>query len=402
MAPVNADADGYLTAMPNGNRVNNARQGRALIQSLFLGGSNTSPLSAIRSGVIPTAADALSAYDLRVSVQSGRTLLVNPGSAVIGRSGQGGYLSWELPAARTVTCDTPPASNPRNDIVVFRAYDTQLGDTIPASGGIPGRIEIITGQPGGTPVDPVTWDPFLGHISTWPAAASGGGAGIPLARARVATDGTVTLTDLRRSTAPIGGVRVLLPGDLLSDPSYMPGDIAWYNGHRYWDGSAWQELSSSLGYAKGLLAKNVYNGEGVFGTQTEVVGDKASFTFDPARSYTFEWQGCVSAAADRPYMTIGFRAANGATVTNTSPLFHSTTQTLQGNGKFHTCHLTAPVSGASLAALGLTAGTVTAAITHYITLGNGGSGWQARGGPGGGGELPDKRHFAVFDTGLSR
>ncbi|MFB9924879.1 hypothetical protein ACFORO_25925 [Amycolatopsis halotolerans] len=242
MAAVNADADGTWSAMPNGNRVNNARQGRALIQSLFLGGSTTSPLSAVRSGVISTASDGTQAYDLRVTVQSGRTLLVQPGSAIIGRSGQGGYLSWELPAARSVTCDTPPASNPRNDIVVFRNYDTLQGDTIPASGGIPARIEIITGTPGAVPVDPVTWD-GLGLISSWPAAASGGGTGIPLARARVATDGTVTLTDIRRSTAPIGGVRVLLPGDSLTDPSYMPGDLSWYNGLRVWDGTTWRGIT---------------------------------------------------------------------------------------------------------------------------------------------------------------
>ncbi|MEV8615696.1 hypothetical protein AB0383_48725 [Amycolatopsis sp. NPDC051373] len=241
MAAINADADGFWSAMPNGNRVNNARQGRALIQSLFPGGSTTAPLSAIRSGVISTASDGTQAYDLRVTVQSGRILLVQPGSAIIGRSGQGAYLGWELPAARTVTCDSPPASNPRNDIVVFRAYDTAQGDTIPASGSIPARIEIITGTPGAVPVDPVTWD-ATGLITTWPAANPGGGVGIPLARAQVSTGGVVTLTDLRRGTAPIGGVRVLLPGDLLTDPSYMPGDIRWFNGLDYWDGTNWNEL----------------------------------------------------------------------------------------------------------------------------------------------------------------
>ncbi|SFO59592.1 hypothetical protein [Amycolatopsis rubida] len=396
MAVVNADADGFWSAMP---RQNSARQGRALVQSLYLGGSQSSPMSAVRSGVIPTTGDALMAYDLRVTVQSGRTLLVQPGSAVVGRTGQGGYLSWKLPAATTVTCDSPPATNPRNDIVVLRVYDTVLSDTVQGGGSIPARIEIVTGTPGATPVDPVTWD-SLGLITS--GLGAGGGTAIPLARAQVSTGGVVTLTDLRRSTGLIGGVRVLLPGDSLSDPSCMPGDIAWYNGHRYWDGTAWQELSSSLGYAKGLLAKNVYAGEGVFGTQTEIVGDKASFTFDPARSYQFEWQGTISSSADRPYMTIGWRAANGATVTSSSPLVYSTLLPLQGNGKFHGAHLTCPVSGAALAALGLSAGTVTAAITHYITAGNGGSGWQARGDNGAPGALPNKRHFAVFDTGLSR
>ncbi|MEV8610115.1 hypothetical protein AB0383_19685 [Amycolatopsis sp. NPDC051373] len=239
--PTNADADGFWSAMPNGTRANTARQGRALMQSLFLGGSTNAPLSAVRSGVLSTASDGTQAYDLRVTVQSGRTLLVQPGSAIIGRSGQGAYPTWALPAARTVTCDGPPATNPRNDIVVLRAYDTALGDTIPASGAIPARLEIITGSPGATPVDPVTWD-GLGLITTWPAAASGGGVGIPLARAQVSTGGVVTLSDLRRGTAPIGAVRVLLPGDSLSDPSFMPGDLRWFNGLDYWDGTNWNEL----------------------------------------------------------------------------------------------------------------------------------------------------------------
>lgn len=234
--PTNADADGFWSAMP---RQNSQRQGRALVQSLFLGGSSTSPMSAMRSGVIPTTSDGTQAYDLRVTVQSGRTLLVQAGSAVVGRSGQGGYLTWELPAARTVTCDAAPATNPRNDIVVLRVYDTTLSDIIQGGGTIPARVEIVTGTPGATPVDPVTWD-SLGLITT--GLGTGSGVAIPLARAQVSTGGVVTLSDLRRGTGVIGGVRVLLPGDSLSDPSFMPGDIRWFNGLDFWDGTAWNEL----------------------------------------------------------------------------------------------------------------------------------------------------------------
>lgn len=393
--PTNAAATGFWSAQNS----NNARQGRALVQALFVASATTSPLATVRSGVISTVSDGTYAYDLRVTVSSGLSMTVQPGSAIIGRPGQGGYLTWNLPAADTVTCDPAPSTNPRNDIVVYRVYDTAQGDTAPASGANIAQIEIITGTPAAIPTDPVSWD-STGLITSFPTA--GGGVGIPLARAQVSTGGVITLTDIRRGTAPIGSVRVLLPGDSLSDPSYMPGDIAWYNGHRYWNGTSWQELSSSLGVAKGLLAKTVYSAEGVFDTQTETVGDQASFTFDPGRSYQFDWQGSITATADRPYMTIGWRAANGTTVTNTSPLVYSTLLPLQGNGKYHSAHLTCPVSGAALAALGLTAGTVTAAITHYITLGNGGSGWQVRGDNGVSPALPNKRHFAVFDTGLSR
>lgn len=160
--------------------------------------------------------------------------------------------------------------------------------------------------------------------------------------------------------------------------------------------------NDAKGYALGLLAKNVYNADGVSGNQTEIVGDKVSFTFDPARSYEFEWQGCISATADRPYMCFAFRAANGATVTTGSPLVRSTNLPVQGNGKFHFGHVTCPVTGAELAALGLTAGTVTVAVTHYITPGNGGGSWNVRGDNGVSPGLPNKRHIAVLDMGVNR
>ncbi|PKV95928.1 hypothetical protein ATK30_6861 [Amycolatopsis echigonensis] len=240
----NALATGFWSAQS----ANNARQGRALAQSLFVAASTNSPLSTVRSGVIPTVSDGTYAYDLRVTVASGLSMTVQPGSAVIGRSGQGGYITWNLPAADTVTCDPAPTTNPRNDIVILRVYDVAQGDTVPASGSI-AQVEIITGSPAAIPTDPVGPD-STGLISNWsglpvPAQGNGGGVAIPLARAQVSTGGVITLTDIRRGTSPIGGVRVLLPGDKLTDPSYMPGDISWYNGHRYWDGTAWHGIKTN-------------------------------------------------------------------------------------------------------------------------------------------------------------
>lgn len=239
--PTNASGTGFWTAQQR----NNARQGRALAQSLFLGASANAPLSANRSGVISTASDGTYAYDLRVTVSSGLTMTVQPGSAVVNRSGQGAYPVWRLPAPVNVTCDPAPTSAPRNDMVVLRIYDAALGDVVPPEG--PVSIQIITGNPGATPTDPVSWD-ATGTVTNWataPIAAqgAGGGVGIVLARAQVSTGGAITLTDLRRSTGLIGGVRVLLPGDSLTDPGFMPGDLSWYNGIRIWDGSVWRGIT---------------------------------------------------------------------------------------------------------------------------------------------------------------
>ncbi|WP_326565070.1 hypothetical protein VSH64_24830 [Amycolatopsis rhabdoformis] len=236
----NAAATGFWSSATR----NNARQGRALLQSLFLAGAAAAPLTATRAGVILTNGDQTKGYDGFASVVSGQTINVAPVVCVASRPGQGPYLGWLLPTAVNVTCDAPPATNPRNDIVVMRIYDAAQGDTPPGSG--PCQIEVITGSPAASPVDPVTPD-STGTITSWsglpvPSQGTGGGIAVPLWRARVSTGGAVTLTDIRRSTGLLGGVRALLPGDSLSDASNMPGDMRWFNGLDYWDGAAWNEL----------------------------------------------------------------------------------------------------------------------------------------------------------------
>ncbi|MFD5089316.1 hypothetical protein ACFWMR_01850 [Amycolatopsis thailandensis] len=225
--PTNAVATGFWSAMPGGSRVNSARQGRALLQAVYQN-NDTTPMNGTRSGVVPTTWDSVNLRftDLAVAVTSGLTMSVAPGSSVAHRSGQGPYEGWLL-AAASVTCDPAPATNPRNDLVVMRWYDSGLGDTSPD--GNPCRIEIITGAPGAVPVDPVTAN-SLGVITNWatapvPAQAAGGGIGIVLARAQVSTGGVITLTRLRRSVGVIGGTRVLMEGD--SDTAGSVGDTRY-------------------------------------------------------------------------------------------------------------------------------------------------------------------------------
>ncbi|RSM60588.1 hypothetical protein DMH03_17725 [Amycolatopsis sp. WAC 01376] len=218
--PTNAAATGFWSAMPGGSRANNARQGRALLQGVYQNNDAT-PMNGTRSGVVPTTWDAANTRfaDLLVTVTSGLTMSVAPGSAVAHRSGQGPYEGWLL-AAASVTCDPAPASNPRNDLVVMRWYDSTQGDTSPD--GNPCRIEIITGTPGAVPVDPITAN-SLGVYTSFPT--TGGGIGIPLARAQVSTGGVITLTRLRRSVGVIGATRALMEGD--SDTAGNVGDTRY-------------------------------------------------------------------------------------------------------------------------------------------------------------------------------
>lgn len=208
--PTNAAATGFWTAQQK----NSAAQGRLLLQSIF-GNNDATPLNGTRSGVLSTTGLGTGA-DLRVTVSSGLTMAVAPGIGIAHRSAEGPYEGW-LKAATTVTTDAAPASNPRNDIVIMRWYDVAKGDTLPVAGAGSGQvctIEIITGTPAASPSDPITAN-ALGVYTSFPAQTGSGtgGIGIPLARAQVSTSGVITLTDLRRSTAQLGSLRYLLPGD---------------------------------------------------------------------------------------------------------------------------------------------------------------------------------------------
>lgn len=311
-------------------------------------------------------------------------LTLTAGRAVVPRAGQGAYL-LDLTVNQTFTMPSADVSQARYDVVCLASFDkgSFVGDA--AHGP---NIWVESGTlGGGVPATPTDM------LKLYEVFRPANGNAIDSAK----------ITDKRVTTSLTGALRLLGAGESLSTAGTSIGEMR-YNGNlvQVWTGTAWQELGSSTGYARGMLAKTVYNAEGVFDTQTETVGDGVGFTFDPARSYQFDWQGTISATADRPYMSIGWRIANGGTVTTSSPLMYSTLLPIQGNGKYTPAHLTCPMSGADIAALGITAGTVRAAITHYITAGNGGSGWQVRGDNGVAPALPNKRHFAVFDTGLAR
>ncbi|MFI9454458.1 hypothetical protein [Amycolatopsis sp. NPDC052450] len=262
--PTNAAATGFWSAMPGGSRANNARQGRALLQGVYQN-NDTTPMNGTRSGVVPTTWDAANSRftDLLVTVTSGLTMSVAPGSAVAHRSGQGPYEGWLL-AAASVTCDPAPATNPRNDLIVMRWYDSAVGDTSPD--GNPCRIEIITGTPGAVPVDPITAN-SLGVYTSFPT--TGGGIGIPLARAQVSTGGVITLTRLRRSVGVIGATRALMEGD--SDTAGNVGDT------RYNPATDTFEVRDSAGnWQRVAFGDSVPRGKVAYGTSS--TGSPANIT----------------------------------------------------------------------------------------------------------------------------
>lgn len=377
----NAAATGFWTAQQR----NNARQGRGLLQALMLAGAGAAPLTASRSGVFVTNGNQTTAFDGGASVASGLTITLQPFVGVVNRPGQGPYLGWLLPSSVNVTCDAAPATNPRNDLIVMRVYDAAQGDTPPASG--PCQIEVITGSPAASPTDPLTPD-STGAITNWsglpvPAQGTGGGVAIPLWRARVSTGGTVTLTDIRRSTGLLGAVRALLPGDSLSDPSYMPGDMRWYNGLDVWDGAAWNPLwrpTAPLGVLGVHRPTSAVTSSGT----TEKVACFVTTTLVAGRRYKATWSGDLSASnTNNGNLTINnpaliklrYKAGSSSTATD-GTLFEARDITGLSNGYNVQANMVgdfvAPTSGqytiaATIAAATSAAGNVTQA---YVATGH--------------------------------
>jgi hypothetical protein len=317
--PTQQAAMGFWTAQQR----NNARQGRALLQGLY-GSNDATPMNGTRSGVVPTTGLG-NGSDLRVTVTSGLTMAVAAGTAVAHRSGQGPYEGW-LAAAGSVTCDPAPATNPRNDIVVARFYDPApgVGDTLPASGD-PFKIEIITGSPGPVPVDPVSWN-SLGVITSFPAQTGSGtgGIGIPLARAQVSTGGVITLTDLRMSTAPVGAVRYLLPGDNPAAAPVRAGEMQFNPATGALQVSdvagAWNTISTGT-VARGWVGGATYNADLNVNTGTEQALFAASFTASAGRRYipwaNFEYYQKSGTAPYATNMLLHLRIVAGGTATGT-------------------------------------------------------------------------------------
>lgn len=206
--PTSADADGAWSLQ----LLNNALQGRFLIGSIFQAAnpvSNSSQaMNTWRSGVLVTTSYLTDLRDLKVaaSASPSMTLPVNSGTWVVNRPSQGPYLGWSS-IVRNVVLDNGDPTNPRIDRVVARIYDSGIGDSL-----LKARIEVVAGTPAPSP-----------SVPSVPAGA------IPLARVAVAANATqitnANITDERQATAVQGGLRPMLPGDLVSDPGYVYGEL---------------------------------------------------------------------------------------------------------------------------------------------------------------------------------
>lgn len=170
---------------------------------LGAGGFTTS-----RPGVLSGAADSGVAVPVGMYASptgSGLNINIRAGAAVVERTTLVGSYTVAIPAAGTVTLGTADATNPRIDRIDLQVLDGVLGD----NGGVSLTQYVVTpGTAAGSPV-----------------AAAAPANSIPLSQVTIPAN-TLTLTggmfaDKRRSAALRGTTRVLLGGDLLTDPGYM-------------------------------------------------------------------------------------------------------------------------------------------------------------------------------------
>lgn len=200
-----------LTASDGVTGQNSGRDMRKFIASLLLPDVKSANPLAARNGVLPHNWDANGCTSLRVQQQSTATYNVDvlAGPFVCERSGQGPYIGWSESTV-TITPTTADATNPRIDVVYAVVYDQASISSDPQHGPYVG---ILTGTPSATPVAP----------TNLPDGA------ISLAQINVAANATTittsAITDKRMSTALTGCVRHMLPGDSVSDPGRIDGEM---------------------------------------------------------------------------------------------------------------------------------------------------------------------------------
>lgn len=226
--------------------VDTARVGRYHDGAFLLQGGSTSNASH-RQGVIPAVFDnvTLVMSELQVKAQTVNSLScdVSAGNAIVNRSGQGPYAVM-FTGVSTITFDAAHATLPRIDRVDLVINDAALGDV-----GTNATITITTGTAAASPTVPA--DPAPGRS-------------IPLATVtRPANDNTIAqgdIADTRKSTGLLGGTRILLAGDSLTDPGFVVGErtnTLFKDGSsggriREWDGSSWRDVDAWMPAARGF------------------------------------------------------------------------------------------------------------------------------------------------------
>lgn len=210
-----------LLTNPDGAGLNTAQDVRlGMLAPLFLPGDVGNEFG-VRSGVLNRGTTTPS-MKVRQNGTADRNVIINGGTAVIHRSGQGPYLCYMLNSATTLLLDLSDATNPRVDAVVARVYDKNIAaDTgAPAHGplydaisGVPNASVNLNGTPGSAGAPPVIPEGCIPLAYVTRAAGSPGNTIVD-----------ANITDKRRAAALFGSTRVLLPGDSTAEAGIVHGE----------------------------------------------------------------------------------------------------------------------------------------------------------------------------------
>lgn len=345
---------------------NTAQNGRFVMGAFFQNAaSSTAANSAWRDGVIPgvfsVSLGTYRSFHVTENSPTGSSVLVQPGHAVVTRTGQGLYVCPNS-TARVVALDAADVTNPRIDLIVLQVLDQPLGDSVTQS-----QVRAVTGTPSGSPVAPAL-----------PTGA------IPLARVAVAaapTGNTIVnanITDLRKTAGLAGGVRILLPGDSTSDAG-VPGDLRYTSAdglfERYTSsgGGLWVPFAkTNQGF--GYVSSQSYTVDGgSHPTGGEFVGRSHTFTALANRRYKVTWSVGLFAVSSSAFTWRG-RWATGGSVTTSSTLITSESDPYQQPASGVTrkqaiYHFTGPATAGSVT-VGITAqnaGSVDSIVTGSAT-----------------------------------
>lgn len=180
------------------------------------GDTGANGMTSVRAGVITAGSlDNTSQIpnSLRISAAgSGLNVNVARGGAMVDRTTKDGPYLVASRSVGTVTLASADPTNSRIDGIYLQVLDGGQGDNagVPKTQLLPvtGTGSVIGGviQPAAAPVNSI----LLGTVTLTPAAST-------------VTAGMIR--DLRKSTAAVGSVRVLLPGDSLTDPGFMVGEL---------------------------------------------------------------------------------------------------------------------------------------------------------------------------------
>jgi len=202
-----------LTSADGSTGRNNGRDFRkGMLASLLLPDVKSANPAAVRNGVLPHNWDSAGCTSLRVGTSATTGAVdILAGPCVVERSGQGPYIGWGETTV-TVTLPTSNTTNPRYDTVYAWVGDQA---SVPADSQHGPVVDYVSGTASATP--------------TAVADTSMPDGAVRLADVlRPANSTTVTagnITDKRKSTALTGAVRYMLPGDTLSDPGRIDGEL---------------------------------------------------------------------------------------------------------------------------------------------------------------------------------